>query len=114
MRRLLALLPIGLLLGAAPASAQDTPTTSFAQLEGRDGCVRALGALSFDFDGDPLTGCSTASGLGNPKALIVTPDQKQVLVAAGGGDEGSNAIVTLDRNTDTGALSAASCLSNDG
>jgi 6-phosphogluconolactonase (cycloisomerase 2 family) len=98
----------------SPALAQDTSDLSFAQLTGSDGCVRALGALAFDFGGDPLAGCDTASGLGNPQALLVSPDQRQLLVAAGGGDEGSNALVTLSRAPSNGALSFASCASNDG
>lgn len=105
---------VACLLSVTPAFAQDTSDLSFAQLSGSDGCVRALGALAFDFGGDPLAGCDTASGLGNPQALLVAPDQRQLLVAAGGGDEGSNALVTLSRASSTGALSFASCASNDG
>jgi DNA-binding beta-propeller fold protein YncE len=104
----LCIIPVG------PASAQGGSDLSFAQLTGPDGCVRALGALTFDFGGDPLAGCSTASGLGNPQALLVSPDGKQLLVAAGGGDEGSNALVALTRAPSNGALTFASCASNDG
>jgi 6-phosphogluconolactonase (cycloisomerase 2 family) len=102
------------LVAATPASAQSGSDLSFAQLTGSDGCVRALGALAFDFGGDPLAGCGTASGLGNPKALLIAPDGKQLLVAAGGGDEGSNALVALTRAGSNGALTFASCASNDG
>jgi 6-phosphogluconolactonase (cycloisomerase 2 family) len=103
---LIALAPV------ASAAAQAT-VASFGQLAGSDGCIRALGAVAFDFGGDPLSGCGTASGLGNPQALTLSPDQRQLLVVAGGGDDGSNAIVTLNR-ADNGALSFASCMSNDG
>ena len=75
-----AVLTVACLLWVTPASAQDTSDLSFAQLTGPDGCVRAQGALTFDFGGDPLAGCSTASGLGNPQALLVSPDQRQLLV----------------------------------
>jgi 6-phosphogluconolactonase (cycloisomerase 2 family) len=101
------------LLPVSSAGAQGT-VASFGQLMGSDGCVRALGAVAFDFGGDPLTGCGTASGLGNPQALTLSPDQRQLLVVAGGGDAGSNAIVTLNRAPSSGALSFASCMSNDG
>jgi 6-phosphogluconolactonase (cycloisomerase 2 family) len=104
----------GCLLAVAQAFGQDASDLSFAQLAGTDGCVRALGAIAYDFGGDPLSGCSTASGLVNPQALLIAPDQKQLIVAAGGGDEGSNAIVTLNRAPSNGALSFASCASNDG
>jgi Lactonase, 7-bladed beta-propeller len=102
------------LWSVSAASAQDTSDLTFAQLSGSDGCVRALGALAFDFGGDPLAGCATASGLGNPRAMLISPDQRQLLVAAGGGDEGSNALVALNRAPANGALAFASCASNDG
>ena len=109
-----AALTVACLLWVTPASAQDTSDLSFAQLTGPDGCVWAGGALTFYFGGDPRGGCSTASGLGNPQALLVSPDQRQLLVAAGGGDEGSNALVALSRAPSTGALTFATCASNDG
>jgi 6-phosphogluconolactonase (cycloisomerase 2 family) len=109
-----ALIIVVCLLSVSPASAQDASDLSFAQLTGSDGCVRALGALAFDFGGDPPAGCATASGLGNPQALLISPDQRQLLVAAGGGDEGSNALVALSRAPTNGALTFATCASNDG
>ena len=108
------------LIGAASSFAQSSGQ-SFTQLPGHEGCVRALGAFVFDYSDEfvdeegpsPLADCDTASGLGNPQTLLVTPDQRALLVAAGGGDQGSNAVVTMNRSAANGALSFGSCMSND-
>jgi len=102
------------MLGPVASAGAQATVASFGQLAGPDGCIRAQGAVAFGFGGDPLSGCVAASGLGNPKALTLSPDQRQLLVVAGGVDEGSNAIVTLNRAAGSGALSFASCMSNDG
>ena len=56
-----------------------------------------------------------ARGLLKAHAVAVSPDDKQVYVAASGGPGiGSNAIVTFGRAADTGALTSAGCVSDTG
>src|SRR5512133_3618190 len=117
--RLIVALATALCLLAVASSSAQSSSQSFTQLPGHEGCVRALGAFVFDYgnvdeeESSPLADCDTASGLGNPQTLLVTPDQRSLLVAAGGGEQGSIALVTLNRSAANGALSFGSCTSND-
>ena len=110
----LVLLALGAcLLFVAPASGQGAPT--FSQLAGTDGCLSALG---WPGTGDPP--CPTAGGLGDPRALALSPDGRQLIVASGDANAnyrqylGSNALAVLNRSASNGALSFASCVSDDG
>ncbi len=67
------------------------------------GCVRDVGAAVV---------CATeAEGLSSPQYLAVSPDGKNVYAGGGGAD---NAVVTLNRDPVTGALSAGGCWRDTG
>jgi sugar lactone lactonase YvrE len=56
-------------------------------------------------------GCTqTIPVLSNPRAFAISPDGLSVYV----GDESANAVIRLDRNRATGALSYAGCVDDDG
>ena len=59
-----------------------------------------------------LTGCETegASGLERAIGIVVSPDNKNVYVAAGA-TNGEGAVVSFERNTSTGALTQLACIS---
>jgi 6-phosphogluconolactonase (cycloisomerase 2 family) len=93
-----------LLISAAPASAQDPG--SFNQLSGRSGCIAQLGT--------DAAGCARAGGLARANAVVVSPDQRHVYVAAGGSPgSGSNGVVAFSRAPDDGALDFVACVSDD-
>ncbi len=109
--RLIGLLAAGSLLAAAPsARADDVVSSSFAQLTGADGCMVQTGYVA------TTAGCATGHGLLNAAAVTVSPDQKNVYVASSMSPEGggSNAVLTFTRDTATGALKQAGCISDDG
>jgi DNA-binding beta-propeller fold protein YncE len=89
---------------------RNTTTGAISQPAGTDGCVSETGA----------GGCTDGHGFGNPLGVTVSPDGKSVYVASytapGGGPGG--AVVRLNRNTTTGALTqpagTAGCVSEDG
>jgi DNA-binding beta-propeller fold protein YncE len=75
--------------------ARDASTGELTQLPGPNNCITSG-------TGD---GCETEGALGLERAIgvVVSPDGKNVYVAAGGTQEGG-AIASLERNTSTGAL----------
>jgi DNA-binding beta-propeller fold protein YncE len=83
--------------------ARDTTTGELTQLGGAAACMRATG-----------TGCRVARALENPISVTVSPDDRNVYVAAAAGD----AILVFRRNATTGALyqptTPAGCVSEDG
>jgi 6-phosphogluconolactonase (cycloisomerase 2 family) len=97
-----------------PGVARAQAPTSFAQLEGAAGCLRQLGAESFEDEEVPET-CALASGLGSAYAAVLSPDQRFVyVVASGGRTSGSSAITTFGRDAANGALAFTGCLSATG
>ncbi len=99
------------LAAASPARAGDVVSSSFAQLAGTGGCMIQTGFT-------PPTGATCASGHGliNAAAVAASPDQRNVYVASSQQDAavGSNAVLTFTRDTATGALTQAGCISDDG
>jgi 6-phosphogluconolactonase (cycloisomerase 2 family) len=97
---------------AEPAAAQTAP--SFAQLTGEQGCLIPEG-LPEDFDFDLPRGCGVTPGLGNPTSLLVAPDGGQVyIVGDGNADFGTNGVSVFARDRATGALTLASCITDNG
>lgn len=96
------------LLAAAPAA---NAAAGFGQVTGAGGCLGGIEAGSG-------SACPATPGIFSPKALAVSPDGRNVYVV--GGHSGDNvassfgAIAILRRNPETGALSAAGCVSSDG
>ena len=84
---------------AGTAQAQSAPPT-FSPLTGDGSCVVAIG-------GDAA--CAQASGVSGASDVAVSPDQRQVYVAASYAD----AIVTFTRD-EAGRLKHAGCISDDG
>jgi DNA-binding beta-propeller fold protein YncE len=78
-------------------------TGAIAEPAGTGGCVTEL-----------LGGCLPGHALDHPIGVAVSPDGKNVYVAS----QSSNAVVRLNRNTTTGAITqpagAAGCVSDDG
>jgi 6-phosphogluconolactonase (cycloisomerase 2 family) len=74
---------------------RDTTTGAVTQLPAPDECVSSTA----------LSGCATDTALGLEKAIgvAVSPDNKNVYVAAGA-TEGEGAVVAFERNPETGAL----------
>jgi 6-phosphogluconolactonase (cycloisomerase 2 family) len=74
---------------------RDTTTGAVTQLPAPDECVSSTA----------LSGCATDTALGLEKAIgvAVSPDDKNVYVAAGA-TEGEGAVVAFERNLETGAL----------
>ena len=79
-------------------------TGAIGQRAGSAGCISESGAGP----------CANGHGLGGPNGVAVSPDGKSVYVASAR----SNAVVRLNRNTTTGAITqpagAAGCISEDG
>jgi DNA-binding beta-propeller fold protein YncE len=75
---------------AVAAFARDSSSGRLEQLPGRRGCVGHLGAGA----------CSAGRALARPSALAISPDGRNVYVAAAG----SNALSVFARNRRTGAL----------
>jgi DNA-binding beta-propeller fold protein YncE len=79
-------------------------TGAISQPSGKAGCISQTGAGS----------CAPGHGLSHPRAVTVSPDGRSVYVAA----PGSSAVVRLNRNTTTGAISEsagnAGCISQTG
>ena len=74
---------------------RDTSTGAVTQLEAPNECVSSTS----------LSGCATNTARGLEKAIsvVVSPDDKNVYVAAGA-TEGAGALVAFERNPGTGAL----------
>jgi 6-phosphogluconolactonase (cycloisomerase 2 family) len=89
----------------AVAKAQDPPPSTFAPLAGAGSCFQQPAGN----DDAVLDDCLPGSGLSGAGALSVTPDQRNVYVAAGASD----AIVAFGRAED-GRLEPLGCISADG
>src|SRR5690348_13600364 len=90
---------------------------SFAQLSGEAGCLLQTGVdldeIYFNY-GAP-TGCGRAPALISARAAVVSPDQRNVYVTSGGGiTDGSNGVLTLDRDGATGAVAVRGCVTATG
>jgi DNA-binding beta-propeller fold protein YncE len=83
---------------------RNTTTGAITQPAGAAGCVSETGAGP----------CANGHGLINASAVVVSPDDQDVYVAS----YESNAVVRLNRNVTTGAISqpagTAGCVSEDG
>lgn len=101
------------LLLPTAASAQTSP--AFAQLEGSAGCL--IAEASFDPDLDERK-CGTVPALNLPTGVAVTPDGAQVVVTTRNSTSvsspGSNSVSVFNRDPQTGGVSFASCVSDDG
>jgi DNA-binding beta-propeller fold protein YncE len=77
-------------------------TGALSQRPGAAGCIALAGA----------SGCARAVGLAVPNAVAVSPDGRNVYATS----VGSNAVLSFDRNSSTGALtqlgSGAGCIAN--
>ncbi|HET6547081.1 MAG TPA: beta-propeller fold lactonase family protein [Solirubrobacter sp.] len=94
------------LLAAAPAAAVEP--SAFSQLAGASGCL-----MQIDYEVDH--GCSRVGGLAGAQGVTVSPDDRFVYVASGGTlSEGSNGVVYFARDTRTGALTRAGCVTANG
>ena len=99
----------------APAVARGQ---SFAQPSGEAGCLLQTGISFNDEDSGYLEyepkDCGRASGLMNARAVVVSPDQRNVYVTSGGGAvTGANGVVTLARGED-GTLTPRGCVTATG
>jgi DNA-binding beta-propeller fold protein YncE len=102
---LLAPAALALARGAAPE-----PRARVAQLAELAGCVQDQGYIRELLDEDETAECATGRALLGATGAAVSPDGRQVYVAAAGSD----AITWLSRNGDTGQLTFAGCVSDDG
>jgi DNA-binding beta-propeller fold protein YncE len=113
VRRLLIVLAVAVaLVPGAISLARDAAPLSHArvtQLSDTAGCVQDPIATEF-LDEDEKPDCVIAKALATPTDVAVTPDGKQVYVTA----SGSGSITWLARNGDTGQITFAGCLSDDG
>ncbi len=112
-------LVVAALTSFAPAAASAQGASSIAVLTGADACVaQAPGVVPGVPPTAPATpdaGCTEGHGLLNARGVIVAADGRDAYVVAGGGrDAGSNAIVSLRRDATTGALRPTGCVSHDG
>ena len=96
--------------GAVLAFSRNPTTSALTQLSGTSGCISNSAA-----------GCATARSLREPTSLALSPDGKQLYVAASEGratTADTGALVTLQRNALTGVLTqspgAAGCLNASG
>ncbi|HEX8103558.1 MAG TPA: beta-propeller fold lactonase family protein [Solirubrobacteraceae bacterium] len=91
---------------AAQAGAQGGPP-AFTELTGTAGCVAAFSTTD--------ESCRLAGGLERARSLTLSPDDRFVYVASGGGlTLGSNGIATFSRDAGTGALEPAGCITATG
>jgi DNA-binding beta-propeller fold protein YncE len=105
IKRLLTVIAFAVLTFPAAAAAQSS--ASFAQ----SGCLVYQPSRE---DGDA---CTAAPALDAPTQVAVTPDGRQVAVVLGTrgrSDPGTNGITLFDRDAASGALTFASCISDDG
>ena len=105
VRRFAAVLVLAI-AAAAPASAQE-----LTQLPGRDGCVTP---------GPPYSRerCATATAVFAPDSAVVSPDGRNVYIAARDPDSlvdiGASGVLTFTRERPTGALRQLGCITDDG
>lgn len=88
---------VGSFFGNAVASFQRAKNGALYQLAGSEGCVA-----------EAISGCAPGVALGAPEGMAISPDGASVFVATAL----SNAVVTLNRDSATGALSqpAGGCI----
>jgi 6-phosphogluconolactonase (cycloisomerase 2 family) len=117
MSRILTAMLAAAAAGALPATAAAQPSTAnFAQLTGTPGCLIAEGFVA-DADGevDRPPDCAATRALLDPVRLVLPPDGGQLAVIGAGDDvSGTNGATILDRDASSGALSFASCVTDDG
>jgi DNA-binding beta-propeller fold protein YncE len=104
------LMLLAILAFPAAAAAQDPPSSSFSQL----GCLIYQPSVASFEGGDK---CTATPALDAPADVAVTPDGRQVAVVLGArsrSDPGTNGITIMQRDAGSGALSFASCISDDG
>jgi DNA-binding beta-propeller fold protein YncE len=102
--------------GSIVVLSRNQDTGALSQLEGADGCLKWTN----------LNGCAYGRAMYEPKGLALSPDGKQVYLAASEGrpccgPQNAGALVTFNRSVDSGVLTqkdgAAGCLnatSDDG
>ena len=96
-----------------PGSRAQSPI-GFAQLDGTAGCVRQPGDPADEYE-EPPENCAFASGLDEASDAVLSPDQRFVYIVSSGGETtGASAITTFARDTTSGALSFAACVSATG
>jgi DNA-binding beta-propeller fold protein YncE len=97
------------------ASYSDSAVAEFSR-DGESGAVEQLAAPNNCISSIAVSECGTTVAVGLERAIgiVVSPDDKDVYVAAGG-EYGEGAIVALERDTETGALTQlpgeAGCMS---
>ena len=78
------------------------PDGTLAQKAEASGCVTGSG-----FDGATAVDCTEAAGLENSVSVTVSPEGRNVYVAGGAFDEGSDAVAIFDRGSDGSLLQKA-------
>jgi sugar lactone lactonase YvrE len=96
--RVLVLIALLVVLPVDAAAAQ-----SFTQLPGEQGCL-----VSTDPDDSVPDDCAETTGLLSPRRVVVAPDGAQLYVA------GSDGVTVFARDPGTGALTRASCVTDNG
>src|SRR3954452_5875794 len=110
MRRLPVLAAV-VLAAALPASARAQSSSSFAQLEGTAGCILQTGVELDELDVEEApSDCKRAGGLAGARSAVLSPDQRQVYVAA----PGAGGISVFARDAGSGELSFLSCVTATG
>jgi len=86
------------------ASYSDSAVAEFSR-DGKSGAVEQLAAPNNCISSIAVSECGTTVAVGLERAIgiVVSPDEKDVYVAAGG-EYGEGAIVALEREAETGAL----------
>ena len=103
-----ALLLLAALALAVPAAASGA-APAFTELTGTSGCL-----VTLELDAEDET-CARVGGLSFARGVTVSPDDRYVYVASGGGlQAGSNGVATFRRDATTGALEPAGCVSAGG
>jgi DNA-binding beta-propeller fold protein YncE len=112
--RWLVLAASAVLLVVGPAAAAAAPV---GPLSGANGCIANPAAAGSDA-ASVTGGCAKSKGLTGANALAISPDGKNVYVAAGLQSSGSSspgygALSTLSRDPASGGLTESGCVSSD-
>ena len=99
--RVLVLIALLVVLPADVASAQ-----SFTQLAGEQGCLVSVRST---FEPEAAEGCGTTTGLLSASRVVVGPDGGHVYVVGAGSD----GVTVFARDAGTGALTRASCVTDN-
>jgi DNA-binding beta-propeller fold protein YncE len=103
-RSSVAALAVAAVCAADSAAAQSFEPTAFTQLAGVSGCMMQIG---YDVD----HGCTRVGGLALARSVTLSPDERFVYVASGGTfSVGANGIAVFRRDTASGALTRAGCV----